>query len=87
MQSSRTGVWRKGALQGSTTQEKFYNSYYYLGLKTDTIFPALKLTQYCYIYIIVFFLENWQFKGLRTIESFHSLHQIDASRWWVGLAL
>ena len=46
MQSSRTGVWRKGALEGSTTQEKFYNSYYYLGLKTDTIFPALKLTQY-----------------------------------------
>ena len=86
MQSSRTGVWRKGALDRSTTPEKFYTSYCYLGLKTDTIFPALKLTQYCYIYNC-FFLENWQFKGSHTIESFHSLHQIDASRWWLGLAL
>ena len=63
MQSSRTGVWRKGALEGSTTQEKFYNSDYYLGLKTDTIFPALKLTQYCYIYNYVFFLKTGNLKG------------------------
>ena len=37
---------------GSTTPGKYFNSYYHLSL--ETVFPALKLTQNCYIKNISF---------------------------------
>ena len=43
----------------SVYQVKFYNFYTHLSLETE--FPALKLTQICWINMKITFLENWQF--------------------------
>ena len=47
-----------GGLGGWTTPGKVRNFFPHLSL--EAVFPALELTQSCYIIMNTFFLENWQ---------------------------
>ena len=68
------GIWGGVAIPG-----KFCNFSPLLNL--ETLFPALKLTRYCYLKSTFFFHENWQFNHKLGPSLFYK-HTVPANKIW-----
>ena len=68
------GIWGGVAIPG-----KFCNFSPLLNL--ETLFPALKLTRYCYLKSTFFFHENWQFNHKLGPSPFYK-HTVPANKIW-----